>query len=101
MATERLSMRNVREILRQKWALNRSNRETARSVGVSSSVVCAVVHRARSVGLNWAVVQELADDVLEARLYPAIAAESARALPDFARLHAERLKPGVTLAPAS
>jgi transposase len=59
--------------------------------------VHAVVDRARSVNLAWPVVQELADDVLEERLYPASTAQSARALPDFARLHAERLKPGVTL----
>jgi transposase len=96
MATERLSMRKVREILRQKWALGRSNRETARSVGCAASGVQDTVDRAREAGLSWDDVQALADDVLEARLYPSTA-EAARQLPDFAQLHAERLKPGVTL----
>jgi hypothetical protein len=36
MATERLSMRNTREILRQKWTLGRSHREVGQSVAVSS-----------------------------------------------------------------
>ena len=35
MATERLSMRKTKEILRQKWALGRSHREIAASLGVS------------------------------------------------------------------
>ena len=33
MATDRLPMRHIREILRLKWGLKRSHRETARSLG--------------------------------------------------------------------
>ncbi len=36
MATERLLMRHIREILRLKWTLRRSHRETARSLGISA-----------------------------------------------------------------
>src|SRR5438046_2200990 len=36
MPTERLSMRDVREILRQKWQLGRSHRQVAGSVGGSA-----------------------------------------------------------------
>ena len=90
-------MRKVREILRQKWALGRSNRATARSVGIGPTGVQQTVDRAREAGLEWDAVQELPDDALEARLYPSAAAEAARPMPDFANLHAERLKPGVTL----
>ncbi len=39
MATERLSMRHTREILRQKWQLGRSHREVARSVQVGLGTV--------------------------------------------------------------
>ena len=35
MATERLSMRKMREILRQKWELGRTHREVVESVGLS------------------------------------------------------------------
>ena len=39
MATERLPMQNIREILRLKWTLRRSHRETARSLGISAGAV--------------------------------------------------------------
>lgn len=42
MATERLPMRHVREILRLKWRLKRSHRETARSLGISAGAVASV-----------------------------------------------------------
>jgi DNA-directed RNA polymerase specialized sigma24 family protein len=61
MATERLSMRKTREILRLKWALGRSHREVARSLGISSGAVGSTMLRAQSAGLNWAQVQGLAD----------------------------------------
>jgi hypothetical protein len=35
MATERLSMRKTREILRLKWVLGRSHREITRALGVT------------------------------------------------------------------
>ena len=91
-------MRKVREILRHKWALGRSNRETARSLGVGRTAVQETVERASKAKLDWEAVQALVDDdALELLLYPSSEADSARPMPDFATLHAERLKPGVTL----
>ena len=43
MATERLLMRHIREILRLKWTLRRSHRDTARSLGISAGAVASVV----------------------------------------------------------
>ncbi len=102
MATERLSMRKTREILRQKWELGRSHREVAFSVGSSASTVAETVLRARTAGLDWAEVQRLSDDGLDQRLYRTTAKASSstgaeRAVPDCAYLHRERRKPGVTL----
>ena len=48
MATERLSMRQTREILRQKWRLGRTHREVAQSLGISSGAVGTTVLRARA-----------------------------------------------------
>ena len=53
MATERLLMRHIREILRLKWTLRRSHRETARSLGISAGAVASVVTRAKAMGLTW------------------------------------------------
>jgi len=99
MATERLSMRKTREILRLKWDLGWSHREVARSLRISSGAVGSTVLRARAAGLDWPQVQALADDALEARLYgrPEAAGQRQRPQPDYAYLHAERRKPGVTL----
>ena len=97
MATERLSMRKTREILRQKWELGRTHRQIAASVGASAGAVGGAVSRAADAALDWAGVQALGDDELEARLYPATAARAARPLPDWRWIHAERRKAGVTL----
>jgi transposase len=98
MATERLSMRQTREILRQKWSLGRTHREVAQSLGISSGAVGTTVLRARAAGLDWAQIDPLTDEALEARVYgPPTPPTRHRAVPDCTYLHAERRKPGVTL----
>ena len=98
MATERLPMHHLREILRQKLALGRSHRQVARSVGVSPSTVAGVFADARSHGLDAAAVEALTDAELEARMYPKAPLTCLRAEPDCAALHLEMRRPGVTLA---
>jgi transposase len=98
MATERLSMRQIREILRQKWTLGRPHREVAAGLGIGLGTVSTIERRARAIGLTWADVEGLSDEILEARVYgPPTHATHHRAVPDCAYLHAERRKPGVTL----
>lgn len=58
MATERLSMRTTREILRQKWVLKKSHREVAQRTGQSPGAVGGAVRRATIAGLDWAVVEK-------------------------------------------
>ena len=48
MASERLPMRKAQEILRLKWELRLSNRQAARSAGVSPATVVNVARRARA-----------------------------------------------------
>ena len=98
MATERLPMRHVREILRQKLALKRSHRQVARSLGISPSTVAGVVTDAAALGLDLAAVQALTDAEIEERLYPKSAPACMRPEPDCAALHLELRRPGVTLA---
>ena len=97
MAGQRLSMRKAREILRQKWALGRSHREVAESVGVSKGAITGVIHRAFSRGLaSWEVVAGLSEEELEAQLYDAKKTLS-RATPDCLWIHTQRQRRGVTL----
>src|SRR5436309_15683981 len=69
MATERLSMRQTREILRQEWRVGRTHREVAQSLGISCGAVGTTVLRARAAGLPWAQVEALDDEALHARVY--------------------------------
>jgi hypothetical protein len=79
MPTERLSMRDVREILRQKWQLGRSHRQVAESVRASAGAVGETMRRAKAAGVtSWASVEGLAPSELEARLCPSTAARNRR-----------------------
>ena len=99
MATERLSMRKTREILRQKWAMKRTHREVAASLRVSAGAVGEAVGRGRRAGLEtMAAVDALSDEALDALLYGARRPPATeRPAPDCRYLHAERRRPGVTL----
>lgn len=99
MATQRLTMKNIREILRQKWALQRTHRDVAASLDVSAGVVGKVVGKANEAGLTWDAVQSMSDEDLQRVVYdgePVFAA--LRPLPDFPYIHTERRRKGVTLA---
>ena len=99
MAGRRLSMRRMREILRQKWALGRSHREVAQSLGVSTGAISAVLARANTAQLSWEAIEGLDEVELERRLYgSALGGPSARPLPDWAEIHTELARKGVTLA---
>ena len=98
MAPERLSMRQIREILRLKWVQGWSHRQVAQSLRVSLGTISGVVQRAQGAGLDWPHVEALPEAALEVRLYgPRAVPGAARPLPDFPTLHAERRQPGVTL----
>jgi transposase len=101
MASERLPMHKAQEILRLKWTLRLSNREVARSTGVSPATVVNVLRRAQAAGIvSYEHAAELGESELEAALYPERALGSAliaRPEPDCAWIHRERSKPGVTL----
>ena len=98
MATERLSMRKTREILRLKWVLGRSHREIRQATGAGLATVSETAQRAAAAKLDWASVERLDDEALEARLYPLVpGAGTKRSLPDPLYLHLELKKPSVTL----
>jgi len=92
-------MSKVREILRLRWALGRSVRETSRAASVSAGVVSNTERRAARAGLDWSTVEGLDDTALERRLYggPKHERSERRVLPDPTWMHAELRRPGVTL----
>ena len=75
-----------------------SARQVAAALGVSKTTVSDIAMYARDAGVSWAVATTLSDDELRARLYPPPRPRSSsRAEPDFAALHQELKRPGVTL----
>jgi len=98
MARERLSMRSTREILRQKWVLGMTHRDVAASLDIGIGTVTGILQRAEAAGLEWAGIEALSDDALEARICgPRIEAMVAKAMPDPVYLHTELHRTGVTL----
>lgn len=100
MATERVPMREAKEILRQKWLLGKSHRDAAASVGRGAATVADVVQRAAVAGLRqWSEVEPLEEAELEGRLYrPPHQIVKTRPVPDWQQVHVELHRPGVTLA---
>jgi len=98
MAPERLPMPKIREILRLKWKLGKSHRETARSLGISAGGVGTTVSRAKRAKLSWEDVEKLSDEELQTRLYGAPGPPGApRPMPDLAQIDIELRRVGVTL----
>ena len=93
----RVTMRRVREVLRLRWELGLSVRQVARSCGLAHPTVIKYERRAKAGGLSWPLPAELDDAELERRLFPPPPARSeARPQPDWAAVHRELKRPGVT-----
>jgi transposase len=99
MPAQRLPMRQVREVLRRKYACGQSGHQIAAAVGVSRYTVAEYLRRAAVVGITWPVPPELDDVALEGRLFspPFTSPETLRPQPEWTRIHAELRRPGVTL----
>jgi transposase len=98
MATERLDMIRVREILRQKLVDRRSHRAIAASLSVSPGTVGGACSRAKRLELTWEQVSGMSDADLDAMLFGVRgAAALARPEPDWSFVHTELRKKSVTL----
>ena len=70
MPAERLSMRQIREVLRLCFASRLPQRAVARSLGLSQGAVSGYLSRARAAGVAWPLPEDLDDAQLEALLFP-------------------------------
>jgi transposase len=98
MAKKRLSMRQIRQVLRLKFEHGLPNRAIAKACSVGLATVAEYLGRARRAGLSWPLPEDLDDGALEARLFPPPEQAGApRPLPSFTHVHQELKRPGVTL----
>jgi transposase len=92
-------MRRIRQVLRLASEAGLKQRQIARSLTMSPATVGEYLRRARLAGLSWPLPGELDDTQLEARLFPPPPkrARAARPLADWAEVHCELKRKGVTL----
>lgn len=98
MPTPRVLMSKIRQALQLLADSGLSARQVAAALGISKSTVGDIAMYARDAGVDWALARTLSDDELQARLYPPPRPRSStRREPDYAVLHQELKRPGVTL----
>ncbi len=98
MATERVAMHRLKEILRQKLVHKRSHRDVEKAVGVSVGLVSKIVKQAETLGLTAEDIDALDEKELESRFYGVRTPKDIeRPLPDPAEIHVELRRVGVTL----
>ena len=93
------AMRKIRDVLRLSLGQGLSLRQVAASAQVPFTTAADYVRRAREAGLSWPLPEGLDDDALRARLFrtgpePAV---KERPLPDWAKVHQEMRRKGMTL----
>ena len=97
MPQQRMDIRMIKNILRLKYQGALSHEAIARSLCISKGVVVKYLGLAAAAGLDWQATSELDEAALERRLLGRSAAETRVALADFARVHIELRRKGVTL----
>lgn len=97
MAKERLPMRKILEILRLRWVIGLSVRDTASALGVSTGAVSRTTGRAQQAGLSFESASALTHEDLEVRLYPSSSPTPRYVEPDVQWVHRELRRVGVTL----
>jgi transposase len=100
MAQNKLSMRQIQEILRLKHQNQLSVREIARSCGLPASTVGDYLKRAAAAGLSWPLPEGQSELELLQRLLataPATRSQNEPVLPDWPHIHQELARKSVTL----
>jgi len=91
-------MSKIRQALQLLADSRLSRRQVAAALGIGKTTVSEIALYARDAGVDWPLASTLSDDELQARLYPPPRPRtSSRHEPDYAALHQELKRPGVTL----
>jgi transposase len=98
MPGQRLPMRKIRDVLRLR-ADGLSKREIAASLSIGVTTAGEIIRRVRRAGLSWPLPENLSDEAIERLVYPPtpVTAKDRRPQPEWAEVHRELRRPGVTL----
>src|SRR5450755_267472 len=97
MPAKRSAMRKIREVLRLKFEARLSHERIAGVTGISKGAVTKYVQRAQEQGLGWPLPADFDDSGLERLMFHKAAPCEDYAQPDFAHIHQELKRKGVTL----
>ena len=97
MPQQRMDIRMIKDILRLKYQGGLSHERIARSLSISKGVVAKYLGLAGAAGLDWQATAELDEASLERRLLGRSAQETRLVEADFAHVHIELRRKGVTL----
>ena len=87
----------IKDILRLRYQGGLSHSAIARSLSISKGVVAKYLGLASAAGLDWQTTADLDEATLERRLIGRTGAETRVVEADFARVHVELRRKGVTL----
>jgi transposase len=97
MPQQRMDIRMIKDILRLKYQGGHSHERIARSLAISKGAVAKYLGLAGAAGLDWAAACELDEASLERRLLGRGSDETRLVEADFAQVHVELRRKGVTL----
>lgn len=97
MPQQRMNIRMIKDILRLKYQGNLSHERIASSLAISKGVVAKYLSLAAAAGLDWQATADLDEASLERRLLGRSTSETQVVEPDFALVHIELRRKGVTL----
>jgi len=90
-------MRQIKDVLRLNLELHHSQRHIAASLGISKGVVAKYLKLASDGGLHWPQIEVMSETELQHRLLGTVARATGFVTPDFARMHQELHRKGMTL----
>jgi transposase len=99
MPAESVSMQKIRDVLPLTFELKKSRRRVSEATGIGRTAVTDYVQRVGAAGLGWPLPEGLDNADLERRLVPQVDTSKSLAStePDWATIHAEMKRRGVTL----
>ena len=90
-------MKIIRDVLHHHYGDGCSKRQAAVHLGLSPGTVRNYLRRAAEAGVSWPLPEGLTDEALEALLFPAKKFPSGRPKPDWAAIHTQLSRKGMTL----
>ena len=97
MPAQRVGLRMIKDVIRLKWEARLSHDKIATALGISKGVVQKYLALAGAAGLHWQTVREWDEQRLQQALLPASHAACDFIEPDWARVHQDLQRKGVTL----